>query len=1122
MGKLKTPTLANILFILVISLLIWFIGPLINIRHSSPLTTSSSRLFVILLLLFSLFIKHLFSLFATHRQYFLFQFFKKFKLLFNNSKTFLTRMKDQSCYYISNLKDRLSQERLNHQLKKLPIYLVMGAPQSGKKATLANSGLHFVLAEHYGQEAIHYINQFPDYDWWFTSQAILVDVSLDDKENEITIYKKLIRHLRRRNHNKPINGILLTFSISDLLLANNKNRQIFLNDIANRIRDLYQTLKTQIPVYIIFTKCDLIIGFSEFFNDLSKEELTQVWGITLPLNECTELNNVIAYLNHEYNQLMVRLQQRILWSLDSEKNNRGRELIFSFPQQMQLFKKPITIFISELFGTMRFYHVLQLRGFYFVSAKQSNQSYDFINAAISKQHQLLPTIIKTQEKHEESYFLTQLFQQVIFQEANILGYSLRARRVKIWSYRCVCIVAPIILVLSGSGLHASYSDLKSKITQINENLSHFHTAMENLRTDDPLLIHTLPALNALKRINESLQHAPWLMKTLFSTYRLNNASYDALLRSIHTLYLPRVAAHLETALNNNYTTDTLYALLKAYLAFSPSDYTKPSAIIAPMEYTWAHQFHEQPELQKQLKYYLNLSAQNRLDELPLNRPLINKTRLKLQEIVPAQRAYGLLVFKAAASDYPNLNFASAIGRRFKQIFLTDNDEIILPALYTQLGFQHIFLQQNQSIATQVTEDNREIGLDNTSETTQSKFQIIHQMQSTYNENYRQQWQSTLNHLTIIPFTNFQQAIQVLTILCDKQSPLTQLLNIVYDNTASITHEQINVSQIFSPLNTFGQNTSSIISYQNILITIRRLRDYLITISQATNNNLAAFKAANDYLSGNMKNPIRQLTLEAQKAPEPVGRWLHSIADHSWQLIANSTLHYINTIWSNQVLLEYQQNLQNRYPLTPKSTADITINMFSKFFSYNGILAHFFNHYLSFFIDTNNFHWQLVRIDGHSINLSNHDIQLFHKAEEIRNQYFTKNNPIPKLIFSIQSHTLDNNISSVKLTIGNKIINYQHGPQNSISVTWPLPDDAQIAKIVFNDFSGERYVHSYAGPWAWFRMLDNATVQTTSTKNHYLLRFNVNHFIASYEIVSPINLFNFQLKLIKEFSIPNTL
>ncbi len=37
------------------------------------------------------------------------------------------------------------------------------------------------------------------------------------------------------------------------------------------------------PVYVLFTKADLIAGFTEFFDDLDRERRDQVWGATFPL-----------------------------------------------------------------------------------------------------------------------------------------------------------------------------------------------------------------------------------------------------------------------------------------------------------------------------------------------------------------------------------------------------------------------------------------------------------------------------------------------------------------------------------------------------------------------------------------------------------------------------------------------------------------------------------------------------------------------------------------------------------------------------------------------------------------------------------------------------------------------
>ena len=47
-------------------------------------------------------------------------------------------------------------------------------------------------------------------------------------------------------------------------------------------------LGQRLPVYVLFTKADLVFaGFSEFFDNLGKEDREQVWGMTFPVDDGT-------------------------------------------------------------------------------------------------------------------------------------------------------------------------------------------------------------------------------------------------------------------------------------------------------------------------------------------------------------------------------------------------------------------------------------------------------------------------------------------------------------------------------------------------------------------------------------------------------------------------------------------------------------------------------------------------------------------------------------------------------------------------------------------------------------------------------------------------------------------
>ena len=71
--------------------------------------------------------------------------------------------------------------------------------------------------------------------------------------------------------------------MTDLLAASENDRRKHVAAIQQRLDELNQQLRISLPVYLMFTKADLIAGFSEFFDDLAQEGRAQVWGTTFPI-----------------------------------------------------------------------------------------------------------------------------------------------------------------------------------------------------------------------------------------------------------------------------------------------------------------------------------------------------------------------------------------------------------------------------------------------------------------------------------------------------------------------------------------------------------------------------------------------------------------------------------------------------------------------------------------------------------------------------------------------------------------------------------------------------------------------------------------------------------------------
>src|SRR5207344_3235567 len=89
----------------------------------------------------------------------------------------------------------------------------------------------------------------------------------------------------RTRARQPLNGVLVAIALSDIAAAPAAERLAHARAIRRRVKELYDQLGVRVPVYALFTKADLIAGFTEFFDDLDRERRGQVWGVTFPLSK---------------------------------------------------------------------------------------------------------------------------------------------------------------------------------------------------------------------------------------------------------------------------------------------------------------------------------------------------------------------------------------------------------------------------------------------------------------------------------------------------------------------------------------------------------------------------------------------------------------------------------------------------------------------------------------------------------------------------------------------------------------------------------------------------------------------------------------------------------------------
>ena len=101
------------------------------------------------------------------------------------------------------------------------------------------------------------------------------------------LHRRLWEHalgwLVEKRARQPLNGLILTLDLPDLLTADKRRREYLQTTLRSRLRDVRQQLHCQLPVYVVLTRLDLLHGFATLFQSLDKKIVTPFWASRSPV-----------------------------------------------------------------------------------------------------------------------------------------------------------------------------------------------------------------------------------------------------------------------------------------------------------------------------------------------------------------------------------------------------------------------------------------------------------------------------------------------------------------------------------------------------------------------------------------------------------------------------------------------------------------------------------------------------------------------------------------------------------------------------------------------------------------------------------------------------------------------
>jgi type VI secretion system protein ImpL len=313
-------------------------------------------------------------------------------------------------------------------VNELPWYVFIGAPGSGKTTALVNSGLHFPLKGAGSDPSLAGVGGTRNCDWWFTDDAVLLDTAgryttqESDLEADAAAWLGFLDLIKRFRPQRPLNGALVTLSVSDLMLWSEEERKRYAWHVRARVAELYERLGVRFPIYLVVTKTDLLAGFVEMFGEQDAEQRARVWGTTFGFAaDGFVLGSPSQRFADDFRDLENRLYGEMLERLQQEPDLQRRAAIYRFPQQFRSLGPLIEQFLDLAFIGVPGAPEPVLRGVYFTSGTQEGSPIDRVLGTLARSFGLERAAGPALAGSGKSFFLMRLLRGVIFPESGLAG-----------------------------------------------------------------------------------------------------------------------------------------------------------------------------------------------------------------------------------------------------------------------------------------------------------------------------------------------------------------------------------------------------------------------------------------------------------------------------------------------------------------------------------------------------------------------------------------------------------------------------------------------------------------------------------------------------------------------------
>jgi len=985
--------------------------------------------------------------------------------------------------------DALKRTRLGAKsgqaaLYALPWYVIIGPPAAGKTTALTQSGLGFISPPGSGSSKVRGTAGTRNCDWWFSPHAILLDTAgrLATGEDDRDEWLGFLDTLRKFRSRRPLEGVVIALSVEDLLSGSEHDLEETAKTLRARADEVMSRLEMVLPLYVVLTKVDLLAGFVDFWGDLPKSARGQTWGASFGFDE--ELEEPEHMVSTELDLLERVLHARMLTRLGTEPLAEVRARILQFPLEFANLRRPLSAFVGQLCQSNPYQETPLLRGFYFSSGTQTGRQLDHVLANMSRGFNLpmAAGAPRANQQPPQSYFVTELFQKVIFPDRHLgLGSSTRLKRRSMRQAIQAAVVALLVLVIV---IPAALSYVEnSDLAQATARDAAQSLAIE--RTPGAGAAATAGALDLLVSRVQMLERADAAFHV--RGYTGPYAAPD-LLRAIKTVYLERLRSLVKGPVQTQLTADvratgdmvrmdsqnyqTAYDDLKLYLMLCKTEHLDPAWATPRLAKAWARALGsggstDEDKLAAHAKYYVDALTTDNSFAWSCDATAVSGAQGRLSTESVDDLRYGWL--EEAAKGVPAIRPDKIFFGPAAQ-YWNSRSNVEVRGLYTALGWQKVRALLDSPDARLELEPwvlgHEALVISDTKQNSAA------QLRELYFQRYVKAWSDFIAGLDVVAPTEMKAALDELRVVSASDGPYVRLFKVISENVRldvtppktlaeqaldkgkAIAVEKLPdagvdagappprvvspVEHAFEPLLTFGFGEASAgkadAAPSKLSLYLAQLATLEAALSQLSETNASPaqeFDAALARTATSVQSLLGGLDPRTRMTLEPL---LMNPIRGSRKGVMNADFVSLSESWQKEVWEVYNTKLLPRYPFTD-APAEVSLAEFSDFFRPDsGLLWKFFATNLASRLErSGNTYGPKAAADVMPFRPD--FLQCLNVAAEITDATFG-GGQTPNVPFGIKIHPASANIAEISLTIDGASTVYRNEPERWIPVVWP--------------------------------------------------------------------------------------